>query len=243
MFYELFPTLLSYQFILIPAAVVPALLLMFQVYRTDRLEKEPARLLWQLALLGVLCVLPPVIWALVFNHLLDLVLTEEHVLYGIIDNFLIVALAEEGCKYLMLRLRTWRSPEFNCQYDGVVYAVFVSLGFALFENILYVCFHGFGTAISRALLSVPGHAAFGVFMGVFYGLAKKYDNLGDRKTSRIYRVLAVAVPVSLHGTYDYILDLAASNWLFLLVFGGFIIALFTVSIVLITKASNRDRAI
>lgn len=243
MFYELFPALISYQFVLIPAAVVPAILLMLQVYRADRLEREPPKLLWQLALLGVLSVIPPVIWGLVLTHLLGLVLPEETVLYAIIDNFLIVALAEEGSKYLMLRLRTWRSPEFNCQFDGVVYAVFVSLGFALFENILYVIFNGLGTAIVRALVSVPGHAAFGVFMGVFYGLARKYANLGDRKTSRIYRVLAVVVPMCVHGTFDLILDLTASNWLFLLVFLVFIIALFTVTSVLITKASKRDQTI
>jgi RsiW-degrading membrane proteinase PrsW (M82 family) len=41
-----------------------------------------------------------------------------------------VAGAEESSKYLLLRRRTWHSPEFNCQYDGVVYAVFVALPFA-----------------------------------------------------------------------------------------------------------------
>ena len=91
-------------------------------------------------------------------------------LYQIILYFVIVAIAEESSKYFFLKKRTWNNPEFNCQYDGVVYAVFVSLGFALWENINYVLSYGFSTAIVRAITAIPGHACFGVFMGVFLSL-------------------------------------------------------------------------
>ena len=40
MFYFLLPTLFSFNFILIIAAVVPAVVLMIKAYRMDRLEKE-----------------------------------------------------------------------------------------------------------------------------------------------------------------------------------------------------------
>ena len=49
-------------------------------------------------------------------------------LYQILLYFGVVACSEEGAKYFMLKRRTWNSPEFNCQFDGVVYGVFVSLG-------------------------------------------------------------------------------------------------------------------
>lgn len=102
------------------------------------------------------------------------------------DNslFVIVAIAEESSKYFFLKKRTWNNPEFNCQYDGVVYAVFVSLGFALWENINYVLSYGFSTAIVRAITAIPGHACFGVFMGVFYGLARKQYNRGKSLAPR-----------------------------------------------------------
>ena len=63
--------------------------------------------------------------------------------------FVVVAISEEGFKYVLLKKRTWKSREFNCEFDGVVYAVFVSLGFALWENIFYVLSYGFATAVAR----------------------------------------------------------------------------------------------
>ena len=96
--------------------------------------------------------------------------------------FGVVAFSEEGAKYFLLKRRTWNSAAFNCQFDGVVYAVFVSLGFALWENISYVLMYGLSTALVRAVTAVPGHACFGVFMGVWYGLAKRLH--GRERTAR-----------------------------------------------------------
>ena len=70
--------------------------------------------------------------------------------YNAIMYFGIVAFSEEGAKYFLLRRRTWHSAAFNCQFDGVVYAVFVALGFALWENISYVLMYGLSTALVRA---------------------------------------------------------------------------------------------
>ena len=71
--------------------------------------------------------------------------------YNAIMYFGIVAFSEEGAKYFLLRRRTWHSAAFNCQFDGVVYAVFVALGFALWENISYVLMYGLSTALVRAI--------------------------------------------------------------------------------------------
>ena len=238
MFYYLAPALMSYNVILIVAAVVPAFFLMIRAYRSDRLEKEPPSLLWSLALAGVFSALI----ALVVERILGLILdaaVPQGKLYDVLLYFGVVAFGEEGAKYFMLRRRTWRSPEFNCQYDGVVYAVFVSLGFALWENISYVMHFGFSTALVRAVTAIPGHACFGVFMGVFYGLAKRRFNEGGAAGSKALRILAVIVPALLHGTYDYIASTDGSIWGFI----GFIAALFVVSFVLIGKMAKRDQYI
>ena len=149
------------------------------------------------------------------------------------------AAVEEGAKYFMLRRRTWSSPSFNCQYDGVVYAVFVSLGFALWENISYVMSYGFTTALIRALTAIPGHACFGVFMGVFYGIAKKHDNKGDRISSKTFSVLSVAVPALLHGAYDFIATSDRGTWYFV----AFVALLFVASYILVMNMSKRDKYI
>ena len=204
LFSFLFSPALTGNLLLIAAAVVPAAFLLVKVYRSDRLEKESLPFLLRLLLLGVLSAGVALVLEMIGGFLLGLLVPEDSVLYPLITYFLIVGLSEESAKYLMLRLKTWHSPEFNCQYDGVVYATFVSLGFALIENVLYVVQNGFGTAVMRAVTAIPGHACFGVFMGVLYGLARSYFYLADMKTSKLFRVLAVAVPTLLHGAYDYI---------------------------------------
>ena len=239
MFYYLLPTLMTYDFILVIAAVVPAIFLMIKAYRSDRLEKEPPALLWDLTKAGIFSSLLALIAERVLGTLLNLAVPQESVLYNVFLYFGIVAFAEEGAKYFMMKRHSWNIPAFNCQYDGVVYAVFVSLGFALWENISYVMSYGFTTAIVRALTAIPGHACFGVFMGVFYGIAKKHDYRGNRGASKTFRVLSVVLPAILHGAYDYIASAESSTWYFV----GFVALLFIVSYLFVGRMSKNDQYI
>ena len=117
--------------ILIAAAVVPAVFLLIRVYRADRLEPEPSGLLLSLILRGVFATVIAMVLEELRSALLGSVYAENSLPYNVIMYFVIVAFSEEGAKYILLRRRTWCSDAFNCQFDGVVYAVFVSLGFAL----------------------------------------------------------------------------------------------------------------
>ena len=192
--------------LLIGAAILPAAVLLVYVYRHDRIEKEPRKLLLTLVLLGIVATFLAVATESLGAIALAWFLPggEDNPAYPIWMYFVVVALSEEGFKYLILRWRTWRSPEFNCRFDAVVYAVFVSLGFALWENIGYVMMYGVGAAIARAITAVPGHACFGVFMGAYYGLAKRSANRGETAVSRLWSFLALLVPTVIHGLYDYI---------------------------------------
>ena len=131
MFYFLFQTFLTYNFILIAAAVLPAVFLMVRVWRADRLEKESPRLMWQLVKGGILSALLALVEERIGSWILDAAVPKETVLYNVLLYFVVVAVAEESSKYLFLKRNSWRSPEFTSQYDGVIYAVFTSLGFAL----------------------------------------------------------------------------------------------------------------
>jgi RsiW-degrading membrane proteinase PrsW (M82 family) len=117
---------------------------------------------------------------------------------------------EEVFKFLALYLLVWKSPSFNEQFDGIVYAVFVSLGFAAVENVMYVMDGGFETAAVRAITAVPAHAVFGVTMGYYFGIARRYSEL-----RRGYMQRALLVPVVIHGIYDFIL-MAGISWLLVL---------------------------
>ena len=238
MFYFLMPGLMTYNVILMAAAVIPAIFLMAKVYRSDRLEKESPMMLRTLALAGIFSSLIAMVLERILGGLLDATVQDKG-LHQILLYFGVVAFSEEGAKYYMLRKRSWHSGEFNCQYDGVVYAVFVSLGFALWENISYVMHFGFSTAIVRAVTAIPGHTCFGVFMGVFYGLARKYENRGWKEKAQPYKVMAVLVPAALHGAYDYIASTESGTWGFV----GFIAVLFLVSYRLVGKMSREDQYI
>lgn len=223
--------------ILIAAAVIPAVILLILVNKSDKLEKEPPRLLLSLVIRGVIATFAALVAERLGSYLLDSFVSDK-VLYNVLMYFVVVACSEEGFKYLLLRRRTWRSPDFNCQFDGVVYAVFVSLGFALWENIGYVAMYGLETALIRALTAVPGHACFGVFMGTWYGLAKRYESLGYETASRRCLLLAFLVPVLAHGFYDYIAtsDSLHYAWVFL----GFIAVMFAVAYTLVRRVSRHD---
>lgn len=188
--------------VLIAAAAVPALFLMMKIYRADRLEPEPKNILVRLVGMGFLATAIAMALETAGGHIVAWIASSE-TMYNILFYFLVVALAEEWAKYFLLKRSTWNAPSFNCRFDGVVYAAFVSLGFALAENVGYVLQYGMGTALLRAVTAVPGHACFGIFMGAFYGAAKQYEHYNIEQ-SRTYRILALVVPTLLHGTYDYI---------------------------------------
>ena len=239
MFYYLLMPSLTYHGVMILAAVLPAVLLMVKVYRSDRLEKEDPRFLLRLSLAGVYATLIALVAERIGSTVVMAVAPVDTRLGAILLYFVVVGFSEEGAKYFMLARRSWYSTQFNCQYDAVVYATFVSLGFALWENISYVLHYGFAVAVVRALTAIPGHACFGVFMGVFYGIARSYAYLGDSERSRFYRVLAVLVPAVIHGAYDYIASIQSERGD--LGFVVFIVLLFAVSLYLINQMSKNDR--
>lgn len=224
--------------VLIAAAVIPAVILLVHVERLDRLEKESTRLLLSLVLFGVISTLVAAVGERVGIAILNMFFADESVLFDALLYFGVVAFSEEGAKYILLKRRTWNNPEFNCQYDGVVYGVFVALGFALWENIGYVAMFGLSTALIRAVTAVPGHACFGVFMGVWYGMARRRENAGDAEGSGRMRVRALLIPALLHGFYDFVASRESGSST--LIFVVFVILMFVTAYRLVRHVSDND---
>lgn len=198
----LMPLALPVLAVYVLAAVLPAFFLLRYIYRHDTVEKEPAGLLLALLFRGVLSALCASVLEGVAQSVLGMLVEPGSPVYTILLAFLVVALAEEGMKLFFLKRGTWNSPAFNYRFDGVVYAVFVSLGFAAYENILYVFNYGLSTALLRAVSAVPAHMSFAVVMGVFYGRARLLANQGQRNAARLSRWSALGSAVLLHGFYD-----------------------------------------
>ena len=145
--------------------------------------------------------------------------------------FVVAGSTEEVFKYLALYLLIWKSPSFNEKFDGIVYAVFVSLGFAAVENVMYVMDGGLQTAAIRAITAVPAHAIFGVTMGYYLGIAHMYEELRKQ-----YLLRAIAIPVLLHGIYDFIL-MVEIGWL-LILFIPYVVLLYVMGIKKMKTLSN-----
>jgi len=240
MFFFLLPLLpaLPILCVYIAAALLPAVLLLRYIYRHDTVEKEPAPLLASLLLMGVLAAVCSGVLEGIGQSVLQLLVAPTRPIYTVLMAFLVVAAVEEGTKFFFLKRRTWNHPAFNYRFDGVVYAVFVSLGFAAIENVEYVFSYGLSVALPRALLSVPGHMAFSVFMGAFYGRARLYADLGDDGACRRCLWGGYLTAVLLHGFYDTCAMMGGG--LSLLVFGVFVAMTFFAAYRTVKRESATD---
>lgn len=112
--------------------------------------------------------------------------------------FLVTALPEDSFKLLALWIVLRKNPFFDEHFDGIVYAVCIGLGFAAIENIFYVLSEEewAGVAITRALLTVPGHYAFAILMGYYYSIYHFVNH------STKIATCILLVPVVAHGICD-----------------------------------------
>ena len=222
---------------LLLAALVPAAFLMVQVYRLDRIEKEPAGLLLKLVLFGALSGLAAGAIEGALTRVLDVTLGGG-MLRLVLENFLAVALVEEACKRWVVLKFAWNHPAFDYRFDAVVYSVSSALGFAAVENILYVVQSDLRTAVSRAVLSVPGHFFFAVAMGLLLSRGKQAEKQGNGRRRTVLCALAILMPVVLHGIWDVLLAVRRP-WA-TVVFYCFVIAFFITADCGLRRASQTD---
>jgi RsiW-degrading membrane proteinase PrsW (M82 family) len=180
-------------------ALAPVFAIIVYIYSKDKYEKEPKKLLFFSFLFGaILSIFISSILYLVFDVMLPHP-KEFSIWHQFIKAFFIVALIEEFSKYVIVRFYAQPKKDFNEPFDGIIYAVMVSMGFAAVENILYVFEGGLETAIWRAFTAVPAHATFGVLMGYFMGKAK------FSKNKALWNLTGLLVAILFHGSYDFFL--------------------------------------
>lgn len=184
---------------LIIMALAPIATIVAYIYFKDKYEKEPTRLLIISFLLGaIVSVIITTIFYIFFNSFLPLE-DKLSVWEQFKQAFFVVGFSEELSKYLIVLLFAQRHKEFNEPFDGIVYAVMVSMGFAATENIMYVLQNGASTALLRAFTAVPAHATFGILMGYFMGMAKFKPN------KLFLNLCGLLLAIVFHGAYDFFL--------------------------------------
>lgn len=178
---------------LLLVATLPVLLILCIIYLMDT-RREPLGLVLKCLFLGGISVIP-LIFIQEFLMTFDV---SEVFIYKIAYQALVPGVTEELMKFLILFMVIWNHKEFDQYYDGIVYAVFVSLGFALVENIGYVFQYGHEAAALRAVLSIPLHCCCGVVMGYYFSYAK----FSSKGWSVFYLFWSIVLPVFIHTVYD-----------------------------------------
>ncbi len=183
---------------LIIIALAPVVIIAIYIYIRDKYEHEPIGILLTTLAAGALICFPIIFFEkIIFNLPIQPISNLGDAAY---NAFAVASFTEEAFKYLALFLLIWNNRNFNEKFDGIVYAVFISLGFAAVENIMYVNNYGQSVGYMRAITAVPAHAIFGVAMGYYFGIAKFYPH-----KRKLFLLLAFTVPFLLHGIYDFIL--------------------------------------
>lgn len=186
------------ELLMLVAAGAPALLLLHYFHRLD-LFPEPDEIINRTFLLGIGAVLPVIAFVLI----VDVILPGPRTAFGhaLYMATIASAIPEEAIKFLILYYYVSRVSAFDEPMDGLVYGATASLGFAFFENVLYVLGAGddwLTVAIVRGLLAVPSHGLAGVIMGFYFGRAHF-----EPERRRLDYVLALLIPTALHAAYNF----------------------------------------
>jgi len=194
--------------LIIVVALLPAALLWWYIWKKDK-RKEPTKWLVKVTCYGILICFPVAIVEMIISSILFGPDGHPTTVFGTTATaFFVAAIPEETFKLLALWLVLKKNPYFDEHFDGIVYAVCVGLGFAGFENILYLfqnMENWMSVALLRSLMAVPGHYAFAILMGYYYSKYHFIDH--SRKTA----ALILIAPILAHGLYDALLMTSMVN--------------------------------
>ncbi|MCF6295711.1 MAG: PrsW family glutamic-type intramembrane protease [Flavobacteriaceae bacterium] len=184
---------------LLISALAPVFVIIIFIYIKDKYEKESKRILVYTFALGAVVSVVITTILYVFFELFLPIPDDFSVWQQFVKAFFVVALIEEFSKYVIVKYYNQPRKGFNEPFDGIIYAVMVSMGFAAVENIMYVSQGGLEVALLRAFTAIPAHATFGILMGYFMGKAKFSKN-------RIkWNLVGLTVAILFHGVYNFFL--------------------------------------
>jgi RsiW-degrading membrane proteinase PrsW (M82 family) len=184
---------------LLTLALAPGAYCGIRLYLKDKYKPESKQGLLGAFVVGGVIELPPALFELIVMATLG----HDHfrkleIAGALVGAFIVVAVAEEGAKFWVLRYYAYPRKEFSEPLDGIVYGAVVALGFATVENLFYVMHYGYKAGIAKMFITVPGHYVYGVIMGYYVGKAK-FET--QHQTAHMLRGLFYAIV--LHGAYDF----------------------------------------
>lgn len=203
-------------------SILPIYLIGLYFYKKDTI-KEPTMLLTKLFISGIIASLIVIYISIKsFTYFPTLLTTNNNnIIFLLIYCFIFIALTEELTKFLMIYIISYHNPEFNQAYDIILYSVFVGLGFAFFENIIYTIENpSLINIFLRGITAIPAHACFQTIMGYYL-----YKNKIQRNA--ISMLESLFIPIFLHGLYDFLI--ISNNNFFILIFIALLISIFIIT--------------
>ena len=188
------------HFLHIFAAFLPAIVILIYVYKQDKFP-EPKNIVFKTFLFGCATVLGIDLIIPVLDNFSESTFKGET--YYFFDSFIRAGFVEEIFKAMVIVFYCTRKSAFDEPMDGVIYGVAASLGFAAYENIAYVQYFSEKTSLmdislTRAFSAVPMHGLCGVMMGFLITLS-----IFEKKHNYLNLVLAILIPVGMHGLYNF----------------------------------------
>ncbi len=119
--------------------------------------------------------------------------------------FIVIALVEEGLKYLVVKGKVLKSPEFDEPVDVMIYMIIAALGFVALENILLLwgqqqiyLTETIGITIIRFISATFLHTLCSGTLGYFLALS-----LFEEKKRKKLFFLGLGIAIALHGLYNF----------------------------------------
>ena len=160
-------------------AAVPAVLWLAFFYLQDRNQAEPKHFVAGVTVLGAL-IAAPLADFVIFQASPPIPLAQYGYSFFSLDRIVyaiaIVGLAQELCKYAVVRYTIYMSREFHDPMDGVVYMMACGTGFAIWDNYHRLSGQGhlvfLSTGAAQAVITTLAHASFAGVLGYVMGRAK-----------------------------------------------------------------------
>lgn len=217
-------------------AIAPVVTIILWIYLKDKYDKEPICILSKFFIIGILVSILAIYTEETLIKI-NIFIGKTYIFYM---SFIVAGLVEEGLKALVLITNLLKEKNFNERLDGIIYSVFLSLGFATVENIIYILFEdptsAFEVGVIRSIISVPAHMIFAVIMGYYIS---KYRFTSSKAKKRKYLIASIILPVLLHGVFDFIL-MIQYRWS-IIVFIAYIVYLWKISLDKLDEYTNNSR--
>jgi len=207
------------------ATILPPILLGLIIWKSDKFM-EPGKFLVASFLLGVSISFPLHLFIMIAeDHIAPLLgldleaitrwnegaWKEDDAVYPAAErtfmSFFRAAFLEEGIKFALLIFFCVRLSDLNEPMDAIVYGAAIGLGYAAMENLGYLNSGDLETAWTFSIVKVRYiplimHLGFGVLMG--WLLSQNLFEERNHFKRRLMLILALAIPVVFHGSYNYL---------------------------------------